>query len=43
MLRGVAARFRKCPEIAGNKGEQTATCCDMKSASSDVAETELSL
>ena len=30
MSRGVAGRFRECPEMAGNKREQTATCRYMK-------------
>jgi hypothetical protein len=40
---GVAVKFEKCPEMPGNKGEQTATCCDMEMASRDVAATKLLL
>jgi hypothetical protein len=30
MLRGAAGKFRECPEMPRNKGEQTATRRDMK-------------
>jgi len=32
MSRGAADRFRKSPEMLGNKREQTAARCDMKRA-----------
>ena len=43
MSRGAADRFRKSPEMLGNKREQTATCCDMKMATPKVAELQVSL
>jgi hypothetical protein len=43
MSRGVAGYFRESLEMPGNKGEQTATCCDMETASRDVTATKLLL
>jgi hypothetical protein len=43
MSLGVAVNFWKCPEMLGNKREQTATRCDMKMATPKVAELQVSL
>jgi len=43
MSHGAADRFRKSPEMLGNKREQTATRCDMKMATPKVAELQVSL
>jgi hypothetical protein len=43
MSRGAADRFRKSPEMLGNKREHAATRCDMKIATPKVAELHVSL